>query len=59
MDMVEKIDTFCSENWMMNLGPEKGNIIKKEVLDKFKPKRILELGFYCAYSSTFFVGCLP
>jgi catechol O-methyltransferase len=38
---------------MMNLGPEKG-IILKQVFDKTQPKTILELGGYCGYSSLVF-----
>jgi catechol O-methyltransferase len=38
---------------MMNLGPEKGEILKS-VFEKYKPKRILELGGYCGYSSLVF-----
>ena len=38
---------------MMNLGPEK-TIILKDVLEKSQPKKILEIGGYCGYSSLVF-----
>ena len=28
-DVINKIDEFCEKNWMMNVGPEKGKIIKE------------------------------
>ena len=34
----------------MNIGDEKGAILK-DVLKKYQPKSILELGCYCGYSS--------
>ena len=40
VSVCQAIDQFCKENWMMNLGPEKGEIIR----DRFKtiqPKTIL------------------
>ena len=58
-DVVRKVDDFCASNWMMHLGPEKGNIIRTEALEKYKPKKIFELGLYCGYSATFFATCLP
>lgn len=38
---------------MMNLGPEKGVIVKDQ-FELLKPKTILEVGTYCGYSSIFF-----
>lgn len=29
VDVINKIDEFCSKTWMMNLGPEKGEVVKK------------------------------
>eukprot|EP00483_Globobulimina_turgida_P012816 UN12840 len=49
--VVKSIDTFCWNNhWMMHIGPEKGEILDKAIID-CKPKYILELGAYCGYSS--------
>ena len=48
-----EIDKFCKSHWMMNLGPEKGLIIKDRFAE-IQPKTILELGTYCGYSSVFF-----
>ena len=43
----------------MNLGDEKGNIVRKNVLEKYKPKKILEVGGYCGYSSIYFAAYSP
>ena len=48
--ILSQIDEFCTKNWMMNVGEEKGNIVK-DVLKRHQPKSILELGCYCGYSS--------
>jgi hypothetical protein len=29
IDVLNKIDEFCRSTWMMNIGPEKGEIIKR------------------------------
>ena len=48
------IDEFVSNGHrMMNLGQQKGAIVDK-VLEKVKPKLLLELGTYCGYSATRF-----
>ena len=59
IDVVNKIDEFCEKNWMMNLGYEKGNIIRTVVLEKVKPKNILEIGGYCGYSAIYFAAYAP
>lgn len=50
---IDVIDEFCAKHWMMNLGPEKGHILA-EVFKKYQPKKILEIGGYCGYSSLVF-----
>ena len=47
------IDSFCSSTWMMNLGGDKGEILKL-VLEQHKPATILELGGYCGFSALLF-----
>lgn len=42
----------------MNLGPEKGVIIRDQV-EALKPKTVLELGTYCGYSAIFFSTITP
>lgn len=49
-DVINAIDTYCSSNWMMNVGDVKGLILDTEVIKK-KPARVLEIGTYCGYSA--------
>ena len=54
--LCNAVDTFCVEqkqNWMMNLGPEKGTLVDA-VIKKRAPKTLLELGTYVGYSSVRF-----
>ena len=53
IDVLNKIDTFANENWMMNLGPEKTPIIRAAMKDKMI-KNVLEIGGYCGYSALFY-----
>lgn len=39
-DVINKIDEFCEKNWMMNLGPEKGRIVRAQ-MKKHPIKRVL------------------
>lgn len=48
--IIQEIDEFCKQNWMMHIGQEKGVILANAV-KKAEPKFILELGTYCGYSS--------
>jgi catechol O-methyltransferase len=50
---IDVIDEFCAAHWMMNLGPEKAHILS-EVFKKHQPKKVLEIGGYCGYSSLVF-----
>ncbi len=49
-DVIRVFDEFCSKNWMMNVGPSKGQSINKFIKEK-NSKKILEVGGYCGYSS--------
>jgi catechol O-methyltransferase len=46
----DAINQFCRINWMMNVGDEKGAILKLAVQQR-NPKTILELGGYCGFSA--------
>jgi catechol O-methyltransferase len=49
-NVLDVIDKFCSEQWMMNIGNLKGLILDDEVVKK-APARVLEIGTYCGYSA--------
>jgi catechol O-methyltransferase len=50
-DVIRVIDDFClNRSVMINVGDEKGEILDRAVR-RASPKRILELGTYCGYSS--------
>ena len=48
--ILQEINRFCRDNWMMNIGEDKGEILKM-ALKKYGPKSILELGGYCGFSA--------
>jgi len=49
--VVTTVDQFCWNNhWMMHVGDNKGKIVD-DVIKKYQPKVILELGTYCGYSA--------
>lgn len=49
--VINEIDSFCwREEWMMNVGDEKGKILDAE-LQKKQPRVTVELGGYCGYSA--------
>lgn len=48
--IIEAINYFCKTFWMMNVGEDKGEIVKK-TMKRFNPKSILELGGYCGFSA--------
>ena len=55
-EVLAILDTLVQENGgMMNIGPEKGNIIK-EILRKNPPKTMIELGCFFGYSAVMFAG---
>lgn len=55
VDVINKIDEFCLENWMMNLGPEKGRVVRHKAFHK-DVKKVLEIGGYCGYSALVFAN---
>jgi catechol O-methyltransferase len=42
-NVINTIDLFCFDNWMMNIGNVKGLILDAEIKKK-NPKRVLEIG---------------
>jgi len=51
--VLSVIDAFCrerKEQWMMNVGDEKGAILRQQVIDR-KPQVAVELGTYMGYSA--------
>jgi catechol O-methyltransferase len=51
-DVLRTIDRFArEERWLMNIGPEKGPLIRELAQRLPASARILELGAYCGYSS--------
>ena len=50
--VTQCIDDYVKQSgkFLMNVGPEKGNILKKEIL-RSKPARVLELGSFIGYSA--------
>lgn len=48
--IIDGYDKFCKDNWMMNLGDDKAKIVI-DTIEKYKPKKILEVGTFCGYSS--------
>ena len=50
--VIQCIDDYVKQSgkFLMNVGPEKGNILRKEIL-RFKPARVLELGSFIGYSA--------
>jgi len=50
--VTQCIDDYVKQSgkFLMNVGPEKGNILRKEIL-RCKPARVLELGSFIGYSA--------
>lgn len=49
--VMNAIDKFgWTEQWMMNIGDTKGDILSAEIIKK-SPKNVLEVGVYVGYSS--------
>ena len=48
--VINGIDNFCKDNWMMNLGDDKAKVVKGAI-EQYKPKDILEIGTYYGYSA--------
>tara|TARA_R110002073_G_scaffold73872_2_gene180514 strand:- start:1696 stop:2418 length:723 start_codon:yes stop_codon:yes gene_type:complete len=51
-DVLRTIDRFArEERWLMNIGPDKGPLVRELAERLPDDARILELGAYCGYSS--------
>ncbi|KAG7400005.1 hypothetical protein PHYBOEH_007346 [Phytophthora boehmeriae] len=55
--VVDAIDAFGYETWMMNVGDEKGAIVDAEIA-KAKPQVMVEIGAFCGYSAVRFASKL-
>lgn len=51
--LIDEMDEYAKENWMMNLGDVKGDLVDKAIIDHGTDtiKVALELGGFCGYSS--------
>eukprot|EP01100_Stratorugosa_tubuloviscum_P013772 TRINITY_DN708_c1_g1_i1.p1 TRINITY_DN708_c1_g1~~TRINITY_DN708_c1_g1_i1.p1 ORF type:complete len:231 (-),score=108.62 TRINITY_DN708_c1_g1_i1:880-1572(-) len=57
--VIKSVDDFCwQQHWMMHVGNEKGAIVDN-IIKRFSPRVLLELGTYCGYSATRFARLLP
>lgn len=56
---IDTIDEFCYKHWMMNLGPEKAQIVLAALRKLANPKILVELGGYCGYSALTFAQNTP
>eukprot|EP00047_Mylnosiga_fluctuans_P004312 m.233791 g.233791 ORF g.233791 m.233791 type:complete len:289 (-) comp12569_c0_seq1:71-937(-) len=48
--VMDTIDKFGYEHWMMNVGDEKGAVLDAAI-KQYNPKVMVELGAYCGYSA--------
>lgn len=53
--VLEHFDTFSFKNFLMNIGKNKGQVLR-DVIQAHKPKVLVELGGYCGYSGTLIAG---
>jgi len=56
--VINEIDRFAQQQWMMNVGDVKGKLLDDEVQKK-QPKHAVELGAYCGYSALRIAKQLP
>jgi len=57
-DVLRAMDAFARKRFLMNIGPDKGPLVR-ELLGRLPEKaRILELGVFCGYSSIMFASTL-
>lgn len=55
--VVDTMDDFAYETWMMNVGDVKGAIVDAEI-EKAKPQVMAEIGAFCGYSAVRFASKL-
>ncbi|RLN95608.1 hypothetical protein BBJ28_00015919 [Nothophytophthora sp. Chile5] len=55
--VVDAMDTFAYESWMMNVGDVKGAVVDAEIA-KAKPQIMAEIGAFCGYSAVRFANKL-
>src|SRR5215207_6183738 len=58
-DAIRVIDHFCRHvSYLINVGDEKGKILDNAV-ERTQPRRLLELGTYCGYSTLRMARAMP
>jgi catechol O-methyltransferase len=58
-DVLRTIDRFAREvRWLMNVGPDKGPLVKEMAARLPAQAQVLELGAYCGYSSIMLANAL-
>jgi predicted O-methyltransferase YrrM len=57
LDVLSEIEEIAKKNSLPSIGPIKGEIIV-DIIKKYKPKRILEIGTLHGYSAILMANCL-
>ena len=58
-DVLATMDRYAVEEaFLMNLGPDKGDLVQELFAKLPQPARVLELGAYCGYSAVLFASTL-
>lgn len=57
LDVLSEIESIAKKNSLPSIGPIKGEIII-DIIKKYKPKRILEIGTLHGYSAILMANCL-
>lgn len=57
LDVLSEIESIAKKNSLPSIGPIKGEIIV-DIIKKYKPKRILEIGTLHGYSAILMANCL-
>jgi len=59
VDVLRTIDRFATEvRWLMNIGPDKGPLVRELVAKLPAEARVLELGAFCGYSAILLANTL-
>lgn len=56
--VLEAMDRFAEQRFLMNIGPEKGPLVRELIARLPANARILELGLFCGYSSILLASTL-